>query len=515
MASTTERAALEHRVLVLAPTGRDAQNSHAVLGMAGIASVICPDIDALCDEIVRGAGAILLTEEALSAEGVQRLSRTLRDQPSWSDLPIALLTRGGPDSPVALQAMEAIGNVVVLERPVRVSTLVIALRTALRSRVRQYLSRGHLAALQDADHRKDEFLAMLAHELRNPLAPIRNALQLFQRLVPADAPLQRMRQIVERQVEQLTRLVDDLLDVSRITRGKIDLRMDRFDLAAIVARAVETSRPALDDRRQHLTIALPDEAVFVDGDLTRLAQVVGNLLNNAAKYTPEGGHVWLTASGDGETATIRVRDDGMGIPEDMLPRVFELFTQVETSLDRSQGGLGIGLTLVRRIVEMHGGRVEASSAGPGKGSEFVVQLPARVAPGARAAPGAEPSSPDPARRRVLVVDDNADSAESLAMLLELLHHDVRTAHDGTAALAVAREFRPNVVVLDIGLPGMDGYQVAARMRGEEYGNPVLIALTGYGQSEDRRRTAAAGFHHHLTKPAHLETLQRLLVEAAA
>jgi PAS domain S-box-containing protein len=370
------------------------------------------------------------------------------------------------------------------------------------------------ARLQTADRRKDEFLAMLAHELRNPLAPICNAVQLMRVLGSEDANVQRARDMIDRQVNHLARLVDDLLDVSRITRGKITLQKEPLALAVVIARAVETSRPLIDARRHTLTVTLPPEPLRVEADMTRLAQVVSNLLNNAAKYTEEGGHIELHVERAGADAVVRVRDSGLGIPGDLLPHVFDLFTQGDRSLARSEGGLGIGLTLVKSLVEMHGGTVTAHSDGPGRGSEFVVRLPTL-----QALP--EPSEPEGAARpalcraersrRVLVVDDNADAAESLAVLLRLDGHEVCTAHDGAAALETARGFRPEVVVLDIGLPRMDGYQVARRLRAEVgLTEALVVALTGYGQEEDRRRAEQAGFDAHLVKPADPEVLQRLL-----
>jgi signal transduction histidine kinase/ActR/RegA family two-component response regulator len=372
--------------------------------------------------------------------------------------------------------------------------------------------------VQEADRRKNEFLSMLAHELRNPLAPIRNGVHILRALGGTDPQLREVRDMMDRQVQHLVRLVDDLLDLSRITRGKIRLQTEPVDLSGVVARAVETCLPLIDERRQRLSVALPPQPVRVDGDAVRLAQVVGNLLNNAAKYTEEGGQLWLSAGREGDEGVVRVRDTGMGIPAEMLASVFDLFTQGDHSLDRSQGGLGIGLTLVRQLVEMHGGRVEAHSEGPGRGSEFLVRLPALPVEEPAEAP--EPAAPGrPARgprRRVLVVDDNRDAAESLALLLGVAGHEARVSHDGPSALAAAAEFRPDAVLLDIGLPGMDGYEVARRLRAEtDTGRALLVALTGYGQEEDQRRALAAGFDHHLIKPADLDALTALLASVPA
>lgn len=370
------------------------------------------------------------------------------------------------------------------------------------------------AALQDADRRKDEFLATLAHELRNPLAPLRNALQIM-KLSGNDPSVANVRDMMERQVQQMIRLVDDLLDLSRISRGKIELRKERLALATVVETARETSRPLLEAAHHELTLALPPQPLLVDGDLIRLAQVVSNLLNNAAKYTPEGGHVWLTVERDDGDALLRVRDNGIGIPADMLPRIFEMFTQVDRTLERAQGGLGIGLTLVRRLVEMHDGTVEAHSDGPGRGSTFSVRLPlAQVNP---ERPQTEEQHDQgrresvPGRRRILVVDDNVDSAHSLAMLLQLMGNEVRMAHDGPSALEAAAAFVPDIVLLDIGLPGMNGLDVARRMRKiPALQNAVLVAQTGWGQDEDRRRSQEAGFNTHLVKPIDLAALQAML-----
>ncbi|MFO1434017.1 MAG: PAS domain-containing protein [Candidatus Competibacteraceae bacterium] len=369
------------------------------------------------------------------------------------------------------------------------------------------------ASLRETDRRKDEFLAMLAHELRNPLAPIRNAVQILQVLGPAEPKLQWARDVIERQVRHLARLVDDLLDVSRLLRGKIVLRKAPVDLAAVIEHAVEISRPLIESRRQQLDVILPPRPVYLEGDLTRLAQALANLLNNAAKYTDEEGHIELVVEeAQGEMA-IRVRDNGMGIPATLLPHIFDLFTQAERTPDRTQGGLGIGLTVVKNLVELHGGTIEAKSEGPGRGSEFIIRLPVRAAPES----GGKAYKAEPARRsgsaepRILVVDDNIDAAESVAMLLELEGYEVRTVHTGAAALALAPDFQPRVILLDLGLPGMDGYEVARRLRANPATQAVkLIALTGYGQAEDRQRSQAAGFDGHLVKPVDPKVLLRVI-----
>lgn len=364
-------------------------------------------------------------------------------------------------------------------------------------------------ALKEGDRRKDEFLATLAHELRNPLAPIRNGLHILR--LAGDSPTD-VQELLERQVSHLVRLVDDLMEVSRITRGKIDLRKEQVDLAAVVQGAVETSMPLIEAARHRLDLTCPPEPITLDADPVRLTQIFSNLLNNAVKYTDEGGRIWLTVEREESTAVISVRDSGMGIPTEMLDKVFGLFTQVDRTYSRAQGGLGIGLTLVQSLVSMHGGSIEARSEGPGRGSEFVVRLPLVAGP-AREPDPIEPSAPHEAlpALRVLVVDDNRDAAASLAMVLKVLGADVRTAYDGEAALEVLRTYKPSVALLDLGMPCMDGFEVARRARREPHGRDVtLIALTGWGQEEDRRRSREAGFDHHLVKPVDLEALQELL-----
>jgi len=369
-------------------------------------------------------------------------------------------------------------------------------------------------ALRESDRRKDVFLATLSHELRNPLAPLRNALQVM-RLRGHDRreAVNWAQEMMERQVHHLVRLVDDLLDVSRISRGKIKLRKEPLVLAEVVEIAVATARPLIDARKHGLSVSVPPDAQL-EADPTRLAQVLANLLNNAAKYTEEGGHIRLTAARDANEVVLSVQDNGTGIDPEVLPQVFDLFVQAGPSLGRSEGGLGIGLTLVKSLVEMHGGSVSAASEGPGRGSEFVVRLPVGLET-ARAAAGATPvlGGGEVARRRVLVVDDNADAADSLAMLLRMQGHEVRTAYEGTTALELARAFGPDVVLSDIGLPGMTGYELAPRLRDlPGLKGALLVALTGYGQEEDRRRVREAGFDAHLVKPADLDALHALLAK---
>jgi len=367
-------------------------------------------------------------------------------------------------------------------------------------------------ALKEADRLKDEFLAMLAHELRNPLAPIQSAISIMQHPESDAETVQNVQIVAARQVEHMSRLLDDLLDVSRISRGRIELCLEDLDLAVIVRRAIESVHPLMDARQHQFRISLPGRPLMVSGDAARLEQVLTNLLNNAAKYTDPGGVITLSAAREGNEATLRVRDNGIGLEPSMLSRIFELFVQAERRVDRSMGGVGIGLTLVRKLVELHGGNVEAFSEGPGRGSEFVVRLP--LHPSAQGAPESKPGSRPMIRlpsHRVLVVDDNIDAANTLAMLLRLAQQDVRAVYSGQSALEEAARFQPEVVILDIGMPGMDGYEVARCLRRLAGGESlVLIAVTGWGQQEDRDRSTAAGFDHHLLKPVDSAVLHQLL-----
>jgi len=414
-----------------------------------------------------------------------------------------------------------------LEHPVKQSTLEVYAdllatlgQTFLQTRYHALREAERLAenaklyhALQEADRRKDEFLAMLSHELRNPLAPILNAVQLLQLQKGENSVQQRARAIIERQVGQLTHLVDDLMEASRTITGRIQLRQEQVAVSGIVERAVETARPLIDQRGHELTVSLPPDPICLYADASRLEQVVTNLLTNAAKYTNEGGHISLSVQQEGDNAVLRVRDTGLGIDPAFLPHVFDLFTQAERSADRSQGGLGIGLALVKRLVEMHGGTIGVSST-LGQGSEFVVSLVAREpgAPSLETQPTpteiAQPTGPV---LRVLVVDDNVDAATALEMLVEKSGHRACKAHTGPAALAAALDYRPDVMLLDIGLPELDGFEVARRIRQQPVlHNIVLVALTGYGRETDRQRSQEAGFDHHLVKPVDFGKVLQIL-----
>jgi PAS domain S-box-containing protein len=760
MSTRNEKTLAEERVLLLAPTARDGTLSRSILAEAGLQCEAFSRLNELCVELERGAGVVLLTEEALTSGEPIQLFDFLENQPDWSDLPIVSLSKQGADSALAISLVERLGNVTVLEQPVRVSTLVSTLRTAIKARRRQYELRDQVEArallaaivessddaiisktldgtitswnsgatrifgytaeeaigqpitliipperrdeekviveqlrlgariehfetirmaksgerlnislaispvrdsrgkiigaskvarnitdrkrselalqdseerfrflaetvpsivwtaapdgaityankrwfeycgltaeenaalrpelvlhpddferctrmwneslrdgteyevevrnrrydgiyrwfvtravpwrdeqgrisswfgittdihdqkevqeeLREADRRKDEFLATLGHELRNPLAPIKNSLQFLRLSGENHVNGDHAREIIERQVNHLVRLVDDLLEVSRITRGQIELRKESVELAEIISNAVETSKPLIDAARHRFEISLPSKATIVEADPVRLSQVISNLLNNAAKYTDAGGQIWLDARVEGGEAVVSVRDTGVGIPADMLPKVFDMFTQVDCSPGRAQGGLGIGLTLSRSLVRLHGGNLVARSGGLGHGSEFIVSLPlAKSEKEPEAIDAGDESTAPQSSRRILIVDDNADSAESLGLWLRFVGHDVRLVYDGLAAVEAARAFRPQVVVLDIGLPDIDGYQVAKRLRQEPgFDKVLLIALTGYGQDEDRQRCFQAGFDEHLTKPVDPTSLEELL-----
>jgi signal transduction histidine kinase len=400
-------------------------------------------------------------------------------------------------------------------RPREVQAIGLALDESITASVDAYVRqreeslRVQAAALREADRRKNEFLAVLAHELRNPLAPILNSVEVLRRLGPADGNVAQARDIVERQVRQMVRLVDDLLDVTRIAQGKVELRRTTFELQAAAAEAVQTTAPLYESLGHRLSVSVPDEPVRLEADPARVVQVLVNLLNNAAKYTEPGGQVTLAGAREGDEVVARVRDTGVGIEPEMLGRVFDLFTQVGGSLGRSQGGLGIGLTLVRQLVEMHGGSVEAHSEGPGRGSEFVVRLPAAGVPRAEVPAPTAPEGPPATGRHILIVEDNADQRSTLETLLRILGHRVESAGTGPEAVERALASRPEVVLIDLGLPGMDGYEVARQLRAGHPG-AQLIALTGHAQEEDRRRTSEAGFVAHLVKPVELEDLTRLL-----
>jgi two-component system, sensor histidine kinase len=492
-----EEQHLEKRVLVLVAGPRECEVTLQVLRGEGIAAIACRHVEELIERMREGAATALIAEEVLKPAAATALARSLTEQPPWSDFPLIIFSVG--DKPV-LQDNYALGNVTFLERPVRTRSMLAAVHGALRSRARQY--EGRLAI-----ESRDAFLAMLAHELRNPLSAISLAGSLL--ASRSDGPSKEL-DVISRQTAHLTLLVDDLLDVARITHGKINLARDPVSLNEVARASFETLQhrayPHL--RVFELNLATPDP--YVVGDRQRLEQSVCNLLTNAIKYTPAGGAVRLSVKNDGGVAQIEVSDDGVGIAPSMLSRVFEPFAQVDTSLDRAQGGLGLGLALVQGIVQMHGGSVEARSEGAGRGSSFLVRLPLRsVSP-----KQTEPEVSAKGQRRLLVVDDNPDIRELLTALLEQAGHQVSTANDGPSGLESILGIAPDVALIDIGLPGFDGFEVARRARAAG-SRTKLVAITGYGRAEDSQESRSAGFDMHLVKPVSDSQLRHVLIDVPA
>jgi signal transduction histidine kinase/ActR/RegA family two-component response regulator len=643
------------RLLVLMPTPRDSERTVALLREASVRCLVCRDLPELCSELRAGAGAVLVTDEAIFQDQSGLLPAALRDQPAWSALPVLVLARDGWDRRKHRLSSDAFKNLIVVERPVRTRTLVSVVTSALRARRQQYeirdamllrerqaaelmvqderlrfaLSAGGLGSweldlltyqldcsdicranfgrsepgpfsyddlrasihvddreleraalersiatrtdydieyriawpdgevhwvlvrgrsiydqmgrprrmlgvslditerkrihealqqselelvrqaeeLKRANRRKDEFLATLAHELRNPLAPIRTGLDLLARS-PEPEVQQRTLGVMHRQITHMVRLIDDLLDVSRITRGKFELKRQRIHLASALSAAIEASKPLIDRKQQTLRVEAADESLWLDADLTRVAQVIGNLLNNASNYTPSGGLIELSAQREQGEVVIRVRDNGIGVPPDRLEDVFEMFSQLNGALETSQVGLGIGLALVRSLVEMHGGSVSAESEGPGKGSTFSVRFPLAAERGSVESEADAVNAASTTGARVLVVDDNEDAADLLSLLLAQSGYQTRTAHDGPSALSGVEAFQPDIVILDIGLPGMSGYDVARALRRDQrFSALILVALTGWGSPEDRQQALSAGFDLHLTKPVDANALR--------
>jgi signal transduction histidine kinase len=495
----------EREIFVLAPSGKDARLIDAALRQVGIAVRLCTDATSAAEEAADGIGTLLLAEEALRDSSALAALRTLvKRQPSWSDLPVLLLTLRGRLSPVARQAVDQLGNVTVLQRPTSVATLLSSASSALRTRERQYQTR-------EAEVRKDLFLATLAHELRNPLAPLSNALHLLGSTEPTDERQRRALPLMQRQVAQLSHLVDDLLDVARITRGKITLRTEPLDLRQAVQQAVENCLPVIEAMDHRFQLDLPAQPLWVEADRTRIVQCVANLLTNAAKYTPRQGHIALELTRSGPSAVLRVRDNGIGFPAGEAPHLFDVFAQVASAAQHAQGGLGLGLSIVKAMIDLHGGRVAAHSDGEGRGACFELALPLMSAAPAESPRPAEPDTAPTGTCRVLVVDDNRDSADSLSELLQSCGHETRTAYSGGQALDVAAQWTPQIALLDIGLPDMSGHELARQLLARAVTpRPVLVALTGWGQPADVARAVEAGFDHHLTKPADVDALLSLV-----
>lgn len=504
----------ENRILVLSPLQRDLLMAGDILSRAGFHCEGFRDAAGFRRSIdADGAGMLLVAAEALfREEAVSLLTELLHNQPAWSDLPVSIITHARITDPKELRAvrrLEHLHSVTFLDRPVKIAALVSSARAALQARTRQYQVRDLLAAAEEDVRQRDEFLAMLSHELRNPLSAITNAVNVI-KLNPEGGA--QVNALLDRQVGHLSRMVDDLLDVARITSGKVELQRRRLDLASVVKGAVETIAAEVADKRHALEVDCQAGRVFVDGDHARLLQVVTNLLHNAVKYTEPGGRIVLRLEqADGE-AVLRVCDSGIGLDGPSQERIFELFAQGSRDIARSQGGLGIGLTIVRRLVRMHGGDIEVSSDGPGKGSEFRVRLPlsgGAVEMGKTVAVARQESS-----RRVLVVDDNRGVADGLAMLVEALGHEVRTVYRGEDALKYADHYQPDVVFLDLGMPGMDGFAVAESLhRLPRRAAMTVVAVTGYGDGATVDKARRSGFDHHLLKPASLDAMMDILAAA--
>ena len=501
------------KLVVVTPNEADRAAATSIFAAQGLEAAPYAALCEIAPLAMAEIGCVVLVEEALAEAEVDAFRESLEAQPPWSDLPILLIA--ARDSPVSA-AVEGLfpqsGSVTVLQRPLHPVSLVSAVNVALRSRQRQLQVRD-LLALRDRDVRqRDEFLAMLAHELRNPLAPIRNAVYLLSTLPYGDPLFLKCQAMIEKQSRHVTRMVDDLLDVSRLELGKVELKLQRIDLNESVAAAVDACAPITQAHRHVVTIQRGPQSLPVRADPVRLEQIIGNLIVNAAKFTPDGGAIGVSARRDGDFVAIEVADNGVGIKPEMLESIFGLFTQETVTLARTQGGLGIGLTLVRRLVELHGGTVSAHSEGLGSGARFAVRLPIDArsqeaqAPAAQPVPGRQP-------KRILVVEDGADARESLAMLMATWKHEVIFAANGPEGVDRARQMHPDVALIDIGLPGFDGYEIARRIRSE--GSPWsrevrLIALTGYGQAADRARAVEAGFDVHLLKPVDPARLRELI-----
>jgi signal transduction histidine kinase/CheY-like chemotaxis protein len=488
------------RVLVWAPRGRDTELALQVLGMGGHTAVACSGAAELAAEIEKGAGCAVLTEEALAGGISARLAEVLAAQEPWADFPFIVFG----EHRRLREAVDRLGNVTVLERPVQVGTMLSAVRAALRGRRRQYEA-GNAIQL------RDQFLAMLGHELRNPLGAITLAVEVLGSVEGGKGSKQRA--VIARQARHLGRLVDDLLDVSRVTTGKVLLKRAPVDLDELTARCVQSAEAVARARSQQIALNSALGALMVDGDAVRLEQVISNLLTNAMKYSPVGSRIDVSCLAEGDWAVVRVQDPGIGIAPEMLPRIFDLFAQADASLDRAQGGLGIGLTVARSLVELHGGTIGAHSDGPGRGSVFTMRIPL-ARPDRRVASPAHQEKLPRLSLRVVLVEDNADIRETLKDLLESRGYELHVAEDGNAGLAAILTHRPQVAFVDIGLPGLDGYTVARKVRASLQNTVRLVAMTGYGQPEDRQRAHEAGFDEHVTKPLTLPVLEEVLLRAS-
>jgi signal transduction histidine kinase/ActR/RegA family two-component response regulator len=505
------------RALLVTPNAEDAELAVGFLAEYSIAARTVRDVSELAHELPADAGCLILVEEALLDAEADALREALAAQPKWSDLPLVLIASHGTEMSTLLErTFPAAGNVTLLERPLNPLTLVSAVRTGLRARARQLEVHELLLERDRALRQRDDFLAMLAHELRNPLAPMRNAIWLQKQVPAPSSTLEKTRDIIDRQVSHLSRMVDDLLDVARLERGKVALRRQVVDLNAAVLAAIEACQPALQQRSHAVETRLVERALYVKADPVRLEQVFSNLLVNACKFTPEGGHIVVSTELREGTVIASVADNGIGIPAEQLESLFTPFVQGERSLARSSGGLGVGLSIARAIVHLHDGRITARSDGVNRGAVFEVTLPLIEAPKVAAPREAEPLAAGPSRR-ILVIEDNDDIRESLRLVLSSWGHEVVLSASGDAGLELALQTRPDVALIDIGLPGMNGYDVARQLRARMREWPTgirLIAMTGYGAPADRERAANAGFMEHLVKPVDPEVLRPLLAHRA-
>lgn len=505
---TADMPQLESRVLVHAPGGKDALLAARVLATADIESLICTSMHEVLGAMDQGVGALLVMEETLMAGTLKLLGDYVARQPHWSDIPILVITHQGADSPGLQSVMQTLSNITLLERPVRTRALVSTVQSALAARRRQY-------QVREAEQRKDEFLASLAHELRNPLAPIRTSMSVLSMMYPAASGVTKICEVVERQVSHLTRLVDDLLDVARITSGKIRLQRQQVALSTVVSHAMEICAPLLKEGQHAVSVTQPKHDVMLDADPVRLVQSLANIIGNAIKFTPPPGNIAITAKVDSKVLRLSVRDNGIGMESEALTQIFDMFAQSGPTLDsgRGSGGLGIGLSLAKRFVEMHGGSIAANSAGRNYGSEFVMTLPVVIdaAPARTTSDVVEAAQLKAGNRRVLVVDDNRDAADMLLSLFEASGFTSEAVYDGQAAVEAAGRFKPHVVVMDIGMPRMDGYEAIRRIRALPDASGILaIALTGWGQDSAVRQAEEAGFNHHVVKPVNFSMLRKLL-----
>ncbi len=501
------------RALVVTPNRVDAELALGFLGENAIPVAAYESISQLDGVLAADAGCIVLAEEALADADASGLRELLENQPAWSDLPLVLVAGAGAGLAALVErAFPNAGNVTLLERPLNPLTLVSAVQVGLRARARQMEVRDLLQKRDEALRQRDDFLAMLAHELRNPLAPMRSAVYVQKSLQTEDPLIVKTRDILERQVNHMARMVDDLLDVARLERGKVVLKRQRLDLNGALTAAIDACLPAIRARSHHVEMSLAGEALLVDADPVRLDQLLTNLIVNASKFTPDGGKIELQTRRDGQRAIVSVRDNGIGIRPEMLEAVFTPFAQDDTTLARSAGGLGIGLYIARAVAELHGGSLIARSDGLNKGAVFEAAIPLATLPAAVPRTHPAPASPE-RRRRILLVEDNADIRESLRMVLDLWGHEVMLAATGDEGLAMALRERPDVALIDIGLPGMSGYEVALEIRARSPQRPLktrMIAMTGYGQPADRERAVSAGFDAHLLKPVDPAVLKSLV-----